>query len=950
MRVAVEMQSYPDPFGLLDQLGDALVVVDGDWRVIAQNSHALGISRIPGEAAKGQKLHAIWPKSLVAAVKERFHRVTADGLPVRFEHHHHEPLDGDVWLEIHALPVAAGLAIVARDVTTSKRREARAGLLRELAAALSAALDPAEAGAVIIQRALPALGANAGNVYLLGDDRRELVSVAALGYEPATLEQARRLPLDSATMMAQVVRTGLPIFFDTWDERLRHYPHHRQVHAMDGDRAVAGLPLKVEGRTIGALSLAFPTDRTFADDELHLMVTVADLCGQALERTRLYQSLQESEARFRQLAGAIPEIAWVIGGDGKTLEYINQRWLDRIGVSIASGATPLANERIHPDDRGRISRRWTMARRSGAALAAELRLRACDGSYRWFLCRIEPVRDMSGKVVKWFGAATDIDDTKRAAEAQRFLAELSSTLAISLNPADIASRVARLVIPTLADYCFIDLTLPDGKIERASWAHVDPHEQRLFDESMAELVPQALDRRHPIARVVETGEAQFVSEVDDAGIDEIALPEHRAFAQARRLRSRMSVPLRARGRTLGALTLCYCAISNRRYGADDLDLARDVAERIALAIDNARLYTEARDAEAKVGRLLDAGVVGIIVADQKRILEANDHFLEMVGYTRAELEGGRLLWPAMTPPEHANLDASAVVELMERGVASPYEKAFLRSDGSRLPILIGAAVLENDPLRWISFILDLTERKRGEDEWRAFVDATAHDLRNPLTSVLGQTQLLQRHLLRDGTVNTADAELRLTAIAGAAVRAAGLIDDLIDTARLRAGQPLEMRPMPVDLIALVTACAAEARRLSRLHVIHLDASDATLEILADEHRLERVIRNMLDNAVKFSPAGGEVKISVSREKRRKGDSAVVTIADRGLGIPAADLAHVFEHFWRGANVEGRIHGSGIGLTGARQIVAQHGGEIAVQSVEGEGSTFTLRLPVNPSCE
>ena len=147
----------------------------------------------------------------------------------------------------------------------------------------------------------------------------------------------------------------------------------------------------------------------------------------------------------------------------------------------------------------------------------------------------------------------------------------------------------------------------------------------------------------------------------------------------------------------------------------------------------------------------------------------------------------------MTPPEYAELDARGIAELAERGICTPFEKEYIRRDGSRIPILIGAAELQRDPLLAICFILDLTERKRGEEEWRAFIDATAHDLRNPLTAVLGQTQLLQRRLQRDGDVDRDDAESRLTAIASSAVRAAGLIDDLMDTARLQAGQPLELR-------------------------------------------------------------------------------------------------------------------------------------------------------------
>jgi PAS domain S-box-containing protein len=386
-------------------------------------------------------------------------------------------------------------------------------------------------------------------------------------------------------------------------------------------------------------------------------------------------------------------------------------------------------------------------------------------------------------------------------------------------------------------------------------------------------------------------------------------------------------------------------VSGRRFVPENLAFARELAERVALAVDNARLYTEARDAEAKVRRLLDAGIVGVTVTDDDRIVEANDHFLEMVGYTREELNGGRLSWREMTPPEYAELDARATAEMAERGVCTPFEKEYIRPDGSRIPILFGAAALQRDPPLSICFILDLTERKRGEEEWRAFIDATAHDLRNPLTAVLGQTQLLQRRLQRVDAVDRADTESRLAAIASSAERAAGLIDDLMDTARLQAGQPLELRQRSIDVVAMVRACAAEAQRVSPSHVVRVESDGSSLPVRADGSRIERVVRNMLDNAIKYSPAGGDVVIRTWREEGEGENWAVVTIEDQGLGIPASDLPYVFDRFHRGGNVHRHIAGSGIGLTGAKQIVAQHGGAIAVQSAEGEGSTFTLRLPL-----
>jgi PAS domain S-box-containing protein len=1231
------MPAIPDLFGVLDHLGDAVVILDREYRIVAHNAAAGRLSARSAADVAASPLWDIWTSETVGTLAEYLRRAMSERLTLRTEHHVLDAAGTDVWLAVHILPTEPGLTVVARDITAQQRiertrREGRARQLQELTAALSAALDPQSVGAAIIERAMPALGANAGNVFLLDASSRELRGMAVMGYEPDIVQWARYLSLDGPTLAAEVARSGEPILLSTWEERIARYPHHRRVHAIGGDRAVAGLPLKVEGRTIGTLSLAFPsdrlfddddrlfmatvadlcaqalqraelyevlrrqatlldqaydamfawewngpitywnkgaermygytadeavgrlshellgtshgdgpsrllqrlarhgvdeseaehtskdgrrlivesrhqvvvdagrryvleanrditerrrreeragrlqelaaalagaldpetigvtvvehvvpalganignvylrnddgnelvslaatghapeqrgrwqrvplgdqtmvtevarrgvpivietwserlarypqhgtlrpeqhgaamgiplrsseesigavylgfpTDRTFDDDDRRFMTTIADLCSQALERARLYEAVRLSEARFRQLADAIPQIAWVTSGDGVTLEYLNKRWGDYTGVDLSSGPAVLANEPIHPDDSPAVAAHWAEAFRTGEPFQSELRLRAADGTYRWFLSRSAPVRDGTGKIVKWFGTSTDINDAKRVEANQRFLAELGQTLASSLDPEETLRRVTRLVVPDIADYCFADLIQADGQIRRVAWFHVDPDEQLVFDERLAQYLPVRLHPEHPVSRTLGTGEPQFVPEVTSAWLERIAFsPEHLEFMRDRHFRSQMTVPLRARDRTLGALTFCFTTASGRRFVPENLAFARELAERVALAVDNARLYTEARDAEAKVRRLLDAGVIGVIVTDLDRIVEANDHFLDMVGYTREELNGGRLRWPEMTPPEYAELDARGIAEMAEHGVCTPFEKEYIRRDGSRIPILIGAAELQRDPLLSICFILDLTERKRGEEEWRAFIDATAHDLRNPLTAVLGQTQLLQRRLHRGGAINRDDAESRLAAIASSAARAAGLIDDLMDTARLRAGQPLELRQRVIDIVAMVRACAAEAQRVSPAHVVRVEFDASSLIALADESRIERVVRNMLDNAIKYSPAGGDVVVRARREEDDGGNWAVVTIEDHGLGIPVSDLPYVFDRFRRGGNVQRQIAGSGIGLTGAKQIVAQHGGAITVQSAEGEGSTFTLRLPLLPT--
>jgi len=180
----------------------------------------------------------------------------------------------------------------------------------------------------------------------------------------------------------------------------------------------------------------------------------------------------------------------------------------------------------------------------------------------------------------------------------------------------------------------------------------------------------------------------------------------------------------------------------------------------------------------------------------------------------------------------------------------------------------------------------------------------------------------------------------LASVEGAAADMERLIGDLLDAARLQAGRPLALRRQPADLVALASQCVAAYAKLSDRHRVRVFANAPIAQGSWDVSRVQRVVTNLLANAIKYSPEGGDVVVSVGVD----GDSAVLTVRDEGLGIPAADLQHVFERFHRGSNVE-RISGTGIGLAGAKDIVELHGGTIAVTSIEGRGTTVAMRLPV-----
>jgi signal transduction histidine kinase len=240
---------------------------------------------------------------------------------------------------------------------------------------------------------------------------------------------------------------------------------------------------------------------------------------------------------------------------------------------------------------------------------------------------------------------------------------------------------------------------------------------------------------------------------------------------------------------------------------------------------------------------------------------------------------------------------------------------------------------------------ELAARGRAEAEKEAFLDAVAHDLGNPLTTVKGQAQLLRRRA-RQGRADLATLETGLDAIEGATDRATRLIAELTDAARLEAQRPLDLRRQAIDLVALAQASITESQAAAAGHPLHLETGVAEVVGLWDADRLTRVLENLVANAIKYSPAGSGVVVQIDRKEAPDGPVAVLSIADQGVGIPADDLPHIFERFRRGGNVAGRIAGSGLGLWGSQRIVAQHGGMIAIDSTEGQGTTVTVRLPLN----
>ncbi|GAB4436022.1 MAG: ATP-binding protein [Chloroflexi bacterium OHK40] len=224
-----------------------------------------------------------------------------------------------------------------------------------------------------------------------------------------------------------------------------------------------------------------------------------------------------------------------------------------------------------------------------------------------------------------------------------------------------------------------------------------------------------------------------------------------------------------------------------------------------------------------------------------------------------------------------------------------------------------------------------------------FLTIAAHELRTPITALIANAQLLRRRAERGDLAPERDLRT-IRALADLGQRLAALVETLLDVGKAERHE-LTAGLEPVDLVALARRQVELLHATLDRHQLHVIVPEAPLMVLGDPRRLQQVIDNLLSNAVKYSPEGGPLTIEV-----RRGDGmACLSVTDTGIGIPADALPHIFERFYRAPNADPRlISGFGVGLYLAHEIVAAHGGELRVASREGEGSTFTLCLPLAPS--
>ena len=353
--------------------------------------------------------------------------------------------------------------------------------------------------------------------------------------------------------------------------------------------------------------------------------------------------------------------------------------------------------------------------------------------------------------------------------------------------------------------------------------------------------------------------------------------------------------------------------------------------------------------EQKLRKLAASDVIGLVFANVNgQLAYVNDAFLLLVGYTREEFEQQGIGWINLTPPEWLDVDHARIADAQQGKPASPYEKEYVRKDGSRVPVLVGFTMLSDEAENngdTVAFVLDLTERKHAEKALKdadrrkdEFLAMLAHELRNPLAAISTAAHILQTKGPREP-----DMIWSRDVIARQVKHLSRLIDDLLDVSRITTGK-IKLRMSTVDVRTIITQAAEslDATMSQRKHSLQIVLPPHPLMIRGDSSRLEQVVINLLNNAAKFTDEGGTITVSGSRED----DWIALRIRDNGIGISPESRVQIFELFTQlDQNPNRAQEGLGIGLALVRSLALMHGGSVEVASEGiGKGSEFTVRIP------
>lgn len=805
------------------------------------------------------------------------------------------------------------------DITEQRRSVNRQRFFADLATATQPLIEPSEITNVTARLLAEYLDVNrcayaeidAESIFVItGDYSRDVPSIVG------------RWPVSSfGKACEQAMLAGEAYVVSDAESDLRLSAEDRHAYRATNIRAVICIPLLKAGTFTAAMAVHQNTPRVWSDDEVHLVTTVVGRCWEALERARTTRQLRESEQRYRILTEVSPQTVWVASSAGEMI-YCNQWWYDYTGLSEAETLGLGWLEAVQPEHREAIIQQWPTAEDEDPEWESEIPFRRRDGEYRWHLARGRRIYDVASASFQWHGVAIDVHDRKEANERERFL----------MADAVLAHAKFRAIFDQSPIFAgILDL---NGKV-----MEVNRHCLEGTGYKSEELLG------HPFwACGWWQGSDDVMHKIREA--------THRA---AEGVPSRYVLPY-------------WIADGRQRVVDFAIHPIRDESGTIVFLYPTGTDATERLETEARMKaheqrfRTLVEQVkdYAIFMTDARgRPTSWNEGVERVLGFAESEFLGQEITSTIFTLEDQAqDVPQRELDEAAASGHASD-DRWMRRRDGTAFwasGVTTALRNEQNELLGYMKVMRDQTERKHLEDELRQlatdlseadrrkdeFLATLAHELRNPLAPIRTGLELMK--LASD---DPDVMEQTRTLMEGQTRQLVRLVDDLLDVSRITRGR-IALRREPTRIGDVMSSAVAAVQPLidQARHTLHINLPDEPVILEADSTRLAQIVSNLLSNAARYTPEGGEIWLTVRREE----NDVVVEVRDTGIGIPEAMHDRIFEMFTQVDQSFERSHGGlGIGLTLVKRLVELHGGTITVQSAGPlQGSKFLVRLPSTPS--
>jgi PAS domain S-box-containing protein len=612
-----------------------------------------------------------------------------------------------------------------------------------------------------------------------------------------------------------------------------------------------------------------------------------------------------SEPGFRQLAESLPQLVWTCRSDA-SCDYLSPQWLVYTGASEAEHLGFGWLDAVHPEDRERTRARWLAAASSVGSFDVDFRIRRHDGEYRWFRARAVPLKDEAGKVQKWIGTNTDIEELKCIENALR------------------DSEARKDAILNSALDCIITMNGQGLVVD------FNPAAERTFGYSRQEavgrtvaelLIPPELRTAHweGLGRALESGKGPLLGrrvEVDSMRSDG----------------SRIAVEL---------------AISLTRLSGQPAFFTAYLRDISARKLAEAALRESEESYRTLVEQVKDYAIFRTDTAG--RAITWNEGVRRVLGFDEHDFIGKDLTHVIFLPEDVRNGTAQEELDTAaSRGVATN-DRWMMRKDGTPFFAFGVTTALRDQHGRLIGFtkvMRDMTARKALEDALKEadrrkdeFIATLAHELRNPMGPIVNAAMLL-----RQGQPTDSRLQWSCEVIDRQVKHLTRLLHDLLDISRISTGK-IELLKERLTLSQALRSAMESSQPLmeQRAHSLEVTLPSEPVFLHGDPVRLAQVFANLLNNSAKYTQPGGRIRLMA----KRHGNEAVVSVHDNGMGIAHDKLPHVFDMFFQADGGFERAHGGlGIGLSLAKRLVEMHGGSIEARSEGiGKGSEFSVSLPI-----